>query len=43
VQWNIPTAVKWLAVLFGSLLVAVGLIEIIKRVPLVRGLFGMKA
>jgi hypothetical protein len=43
VQWNIPTAVKWLAVLFGSLLVAVGLIEIIKRVPVVRGLFGMKA
>jgi hypothetical protein len=43
VQWGIPTLVKWLAVLLGSFLVTLGLIEIIKRVPVVRGLFGIEA
>ncbi len=43
VQWNMPTAVKWLAVLLGSFLVTLGLIEVIKRAKVLRGLFGMKA
>jgi hypothetical protein len=43
VQWDMSTAVKWLAVLLGSFLVTVGLIEVIKRRKVLRGLFGMKA
>jgi len=43
VQWNAGITLKLLVVVLGSLLVALGLIElVIKRVNLLRGLFGMK-
>ncbi|MFC2046028.1 acyltransferase family protein [Chloroflexota bacterium] len=43
VQWDTGTTVKYLAVVIGSLLVTLGLVElVIKRVNVLRGLFGMK-
>jgi peptidoglycan/LPS O-acetylase OafA/YrhL len=43
VQWNAGVLPKLLVVVLGSLLVTLGLVElIIKRVPILRGLFGMK-
>ena len=51
VQWDTSTALgagtgitlKLLVVVLGSLLVTLGLVElIIKRIPVLRGLFGMK-
>ena len=43
VQWNATIMVKYLVVVLGSFLVTLGLVEfVIKRIPLLRGLFGMK-
>jgi TRAP-type mannitol/chloroaromatic compound transport system permease small subunit len=51
VQWDTSTALgagtgitlKLLVVVLGSLLVTLGLVElVIKRIPVLRGLFGMK-
>ena len=43
VQWNAGITLKYLVVLLGSLLVTLGLIElVIKRVSALRGFFGMK-
>ena len=43
VQWDTGTTLKLLVVVLGSLLVTLGLIElVIKRVSVLRGLFGMK-
>jgi hypothetical protein len=43
VQWDTGTTLKLLVVVLGSLLVTVGLVElVIKRIGVLRGLFGMK-
>jgi peptidoglycan/LPS O-acetylase OafA/YrhL len=42
VQWEAGIMVKLLVVVLGSLLVTLGLVELIKRVGILRGLFGMK-
>jgi hypothetical protein len=43
VQWDAGISLKLLVVVTGSLLVTLGLIElVIKRIPLLRSLFGMK-
>jgi peptidoglycan/LPS O-acetylase OafA/YrhL len=43
VQWDAGITVKLLVVVLGSLLVSLGLIElVIKRLNVLRGLFGMK-
>jgi glucan biosynthesis protein C len=43
VQWNAGIMVKYLVVVLASLLVTLGLVElVIKRIGLLRGLFGMK-
>jgi surface polysaccharide O-acyltransferase-like enzyme len=43
VQWDTGTTVKYLVVVLGSLLVTLSLVElVIKRIPLLRRLFGMK-
>jgi peptidoglycan/LPS O-acetylase OafA/YrhL len=44
VQWDAGISVKMLAVVLGSLVITVGLVElVIKRIGALRGLFGMKA
>jgi peptidoglycan/LPS O-acetylase OafA/YrhL len=44
VQWQVGIPVKLLVVVLGSLVVTLGLIElVIKRINVLRGLFGMKA
>jgi peptidoglycan/LPS O-acetylase OafA/YrhL len=43
VQWETGIALKLLVVLLGALLVTLGLVELIKRTKVLRGLFGMKA
>ncbi len=44
VQWQAPIALKLLLVVFGAFLLAIGLVElVIKRVGVLRTLFGMKA
>ena len=43
VQWETGVALKHLVVVLSSLLVTLGLVELIKRTGLLRGLFGMKA
>jgi peptidoglycan/LPS O-acetylase OafA/YrhL len=43
VQWDAGITIKFLVVVVGSLLVTLGLIElVVKRIPLLRRLFGMK-
>jgi len=42
VQWDAGIPVKLLVVVLGSLLVTLGLVEVIKRINVLRGLFGMK-
>ena len=42
VQWDAGILPKLLVVVLGSLLVTLGLVEIIKRIKVLRGLFGMK-
>ena len=43
VQWNVGITLKYLVVFLGSLLVTLGLIElVIKRIGALRGFFGMK-
>jgi surface polysaccharide O-acyltransferase-like enzyme len=42
VQWDAGIPVKLLVIVFGSLLVTLALVEAIKRIGVLRGLFGMK-
>jgi peptidoglycan/LPS O-acetylase OafA/YrhL len=42
VQWETGIALKLLVVLLGALLVTLGLVELLKRTRVLRGLFGMK-
>jgi glucan biosynthesis protein C len=42
VQWNIPDLLKWLIIAPTSFAIIVGLIAIIRRVNVLRFLFGMK-
>jgi hypothetical protein len=42
VQWDKGIPVKLLVIVLGSLLVTLGLVELIKRIKVLRGLFGMK-
>jgi peptidoglycan/LPS O-acetylase OafA/YrhL len=42
VQWDTGITVKWLVVVLASLLVTLGLVELVKRIKVLRGLFGMK-
>jgi hypothetical protein len=43
VQWDAGIPLKLLVIVFGSLLVTLGLVElVIKRISVLRGLFGMK-
>jgi len=42
VQWDAGLTLKILVVVLGSLLVTLSLVEVIKRIPVLRGLFGMK-
>jgi glucan biosynthesis protein C len=42
VQWNAGVTLKALVVVLGSLLVALGLVEVVKRLPVLRGFFGIK-
>jgi surface polysaccharide O-acyltransferase-like enzyme len=42
VQWDAGIPLKLLVVVLGSLLVTLGLVELIKRIKVLRGLFGMK-
>jgi hypothetical protein len=44
VQWEASIPIKLLVVVLGAFVVSIGLCElIIKRVPILRGMFGMKA
>jgi hypothetical protein len=43
VQWEVGVALKHLAVILISLLFTLGLVELIRRTGLLRGLFGIKA
>jgi glucan biosynthesis protein C len=43
VQWDAGMLLKLLVIVLGSLLVTLGLVELIKRIGVLRGLFGMKA
>ena len=43
VQWDTGVALKHLVVALGSLLVTLGLVELVRRPGLLRGLFGIKA
>ena len=42
VQWDAGLTLKILVVVLGSLLVTLGLVELVKRINVLRGLFGMK-
>ena len=42
VQWNAGITIKLLVIVLGSLLLTLGLVELVKRVNVLRGLFGMK-
>jgi hypothetical protein len=42
VQWDTGIPLKLLVIVLGSLLVTLGLVELIKRIKVLRGLFGMK-
>jgi surface polysaccharide O-acyltransferase-like enzyme len=42
VQWDTGTTLKYLVVVLSSLLVTLGLVELIKRVRVLRRLFGVK-
>jgi glucan biosynthesis protein C len=42
VQWDAGITLKLLVVVLGSLLVILGLVEVIKRIKVLRGLLGMK-
>jgi glucan biosynthesis protein C len=42
VQWEVGITLKLLVVVLGSLLVTLGLVEVIKRITVLRALFGMK-
>ena len=42
VQWDTGVTLKMLVVVLGSLLVTLGLVELVKRVDVLRGLFGIK-
>jgi len=42
VQWDAGITVKLLVVVLGSLLVSLGLVEFVKRIKVLRGLFGIK-
>jgi surface polysaccharide O-acyltransferase-like enzyme len=42
VQWDAGITLKLLVVVLGSLLVTLGLVEVIKRISVLRGLFGIK-
>jgi surface polysaccharide O-acyltransferase-like enzyme len=42
VQWDTGITVKWLVVVLASFLVTLGLVELVKRIKVLRGLFGMK-
>jgi peptidoglycan/LPS O-acetylase OafA/YrhL len=43
VQWDVGILLKMLVVVLGSLLITLGLVEVIKRINVLRALFGMKA
>jgi peptidoglycan/LPS O-acetylase OafA/YrhL len=43
VQWEMGIPLKLLIVVLGSLLVTLGLVELVKRIGVLRGLFGLKA
>ena len=43
VQWGAGITLKLLVIVLGSLLVTLGLVELVKRISVLRGLFGMKA
>jgi glucan biosynthesis protein C len=42
VQWDTGIPLKLLVVVLGSLLVTLGVVELVKRIGVLRGLFGMK-
>jgi peptidoglycan/LPS O-acetylase OafA/YrhL len=42
VQWDVGITLKLLIIVLGSLLVTLGLVELIKRTNVLRGLFGIK-
>jgi peptidoglycan/LPS O-acetylase OafA/YrhL len=42
VQWDAGVTLKLLVVVLGSLLVTLGLVELVKRIRVLRGLFGIK-